>query len=171
MRIAVITLSVVALFVMSDHTVIPLRVSILISSEVRPNDALSSLVLFSAWAVATALVYPMPAVAVWLFALAGVFGLFDGLSNSIEELAFWGSIALGLAALSSFARREKQSADRLELAREQHYRAVHAALRSLQESAPHLLDPTPDIGPSGSHTLRPMPASMIPSQRQAARRA
>ena len=164
MRVAVIILSCFGGLVMLEHTVIPLRLIALISSSERSHEGLGSLVLFALWTGATALVYGYPGVAGCLFALVGVARLYDGLTNRIEEFVLWGSLAIGLAALTSLAYREKRLADQVAWARTQHELAVHAALRSLHETVPELLIRSPNSDDSDPHLsghveLWPRPAA------------
>lgn len=139
MRVAVIILSLVAGLLMSDHIVIPMRLGVLIGSGVRAHEAVVAVGLFTLWTLATALVYPYPGVAAWLFALAAAIGLYDGVTYSFEVFTLWGSVAVGLAGLTYVAHREKQVADQIAWRREQHEQAVHAALRSLHDAVPELL--------------------------------
>jgi hypothetical protein len=171
MRVAVIILSTFVGLVMLEVTVIPMHVSVLISFGERPHEAVGSLALFALWMVATALVYGCPGVACWLFALIGVVGLYDGITNSIEEFTLWGAVSLGLAALTSVAHREKRLVDRRDWARTQHELAVHAALRSLHETMPELLARAQATDERDSHlgglvALRPEPRAV----REVARR-
>lgn len=169
-----ITITIIGLFVglvMHDYTVIPMRLSVLIDSGQRPREAVVSVALFLVWMLATALVYAYPVVACCLFALAGGVGLYYGLTYSIEELIMWGSVGIGLAALTSIAGREKRLSDQIAWTREQHDLAMHASLRNLHEAVPELLSRAseadandPDL--SGLVAFRPAP----PELSEAARR-
>jgi hypothetical protein len=171
MRIGLIILGIFAGLVMIEHAVVPLRIGILMTSGLRPHDAVGGVALFCVWIVATALVYAYPAVAACLFAVAAGFGLVNGLSYGSEELVLWGSIALGMAVLTVLARREKRIADEHELAQERHRLAVHAALRSLQETAPELLSRTPDGDRPDTLPIGPLnPRSAVRAASQASHR-
>jgi hypothetical protein len=138
MRIAVIILSLLCALVMVDHSVLPMRLSMLISAGERSPKAIGSLVLFALWTAAAALVYAYPGVACWHFALAGGVGIYTGVTSTVAEFPLWGSVAVMLAVLTRVATREKRVADEVAWARGQHELAVHAALRSLYETVPEL---------------------------------
>jgi hypothetical protein len=138
-RVAVIRLSLVAGPVLFNLAALPSRLSILIGSSQRQLDVVDSVGLFGLWTVATALVYRCPGVACWLFALAGGVGLYDGITNGIDEITLWGWAAVGFTGLPSFAHREKRAANQREGARTQPELAAHAALRGLHETVPELL--------------------------------
>ena len=144
MRIMVIVLSTFAALVIIAHAAVPLRLTSLTGSGVRTPEVIGCLALFTAWAVATSLVYPAPTLSLWGFTLTSFIGLYVGISLGFEVLIVWGVIAGGLAVLSLLAQREKRLADQRDRRREQQEAAVYLALRSLQETAPQLLARVPD---------------------------
>lgn len=144
MRVAIIILSCFTGLVIHDYTVIPVRLSAFVKSDERPLEVMGSLILFVLWTAATALVYAYPAVARWLFALAGGVGFYVGITYGIEEFTIWGLVAVSLAAFTSVACREKQAADHVAWARAQHELAVYTALRSLDQTVPELLSRVPE---------------------------
>jgi hypothetical protein len=144
MRIMVIILSSFATLILVEPSALPLHLALLAASGVRTAEASGCLGLFSAWALATALVYSSPVIAGWLFVVAGIIGLYVGTDIGYPVLSLWGCLAFGLALLTVWAYREKCVADHLAWQREQLELAVHLAMRSLQETVPELLARVPD---------------------------
>jgi hypothetical protein len=160
MRIMVIILSSFAALVIIEHAAVPLRLTSLTGRGVRTAEVVSCLALFAAWAVATALVYPAPTLAMWGFTLASFIGLAVGISLGLQVLIVWGVIAGGLAVLTLLAQREKRLADQRDRQREQQEIAVYLAMRSLQETVPELLARVPAGDPGDAPAvIAPMPTS------------
>ena len=170
MRIMVIVLSTFAALVIIEHAAVPLRLTSLTGRGVRTPEVVSCLALFTAWAVATALVYPAPTLAIWGFTLTSFIGLYVGINLGFEVLGVWGVIAGGLAVLTLFAQREKRRADQRERQREQQEVAVYLALRSLQETVPELLARVPSgERPGAAHDVPEQPTP-VPTVRVRTRR-
>lgn len=144
MRITVIILSSFSALLMVDHLTVPVRLTMITSWDVQTREIVACVGLFGAWAVATALVYRLPGVAVWAFAVTGLIGILSGMTIPYSALALWGSIAFGFALLTTFVRREQRLAEQRAQHHEQHETAVFLALRSLQETAPELLTRVPN---------------------------
>jgi hypothetical protein len=166
MRIMLAILSSFAGLVLILHADILFRLTDLIGGSVRPDAASAWVGLFGAWALATALVYPAPRAAGWVFGGAGGVGLYVGVSNDFQLLVMWAAVAAGLALLTVIACWEKRAADRSEWHREQREAAVHQALRSLQETVPELLARVPD--PDHVAPVRPSPTHSVVSTSVAA---
>jgi hypothetical protein len=163
MRVTVIILSSFAGLVLVIDAAVPIRLTSLTGSGVSTPDVVGTLALFVAWTVGTALVYPAPTLARWCFTVASVTGLAVGISLPLRVLIVWGTIAGGLALLTTLAQREKRRADQRDWQREQQDKAVYLAMRSLQETVPELLARVP-AGDSGDvpTVTPPMPTS-VPS--------
>lgn len=146
MRIMVIILSSLAAHVLILHAALPLRLNELLGSETRSLEALAWVVCFGAWAAATALVYPAPGAAGWLFALACLVGFAAGAATDDRLLVFWGAVAAGLTVLTTVAQREQRAIELMTRHQEQREIAVYMALRSLQETVPELLARAPESG-------------------------
>jgi hypothetical protein len=175
MRIMVIILSSFAGLVLVLHVALPLRLNELIGSGAWAPEAIVWVAVVGAWAMATALVAPAPSLAVWLFASAGVLGLFVGARTDDRQLILWSAVANVLAVLATLARQEKRAADRVEWHREQRDIAVHLALRSLQETVPDLLAHVPSAShdafvPAQPSLLHPIVPASRPTDPQAPRR-
>jgi hypothetical protein len=145
MRITVIILSSFAGLVLVLDAAVPIRLTSLTGNGVRTPEVVGTLALFVAWAVGTALVYPAPDLARWSFTLASVTGLAVGISLPGRVLIVWGTIAGGLAMLTTLAQREKRCTDQRDWQREQQDIAVHLPMRSLQEAVPELLTRVPEV--------------------------
>jgi hypothetical protein len=164
MRITVIILSVLAALLIVDHLTVPVRLTMMTSWDVQTREVVACVGFFAAWAVATALVYGQPGVAVWGFAGTGLIGLVSGVTIPYPGLVLWGSIAYGFALLAHLARHEQRVADQRARHREQQELAVFLALRSLQETVPELLTRVPDgVADDGPylHALEPVPPDPV----------
>jgi hypothetical protein len=151
MRIMLTILSGFTGLILVQHADLLVRLDDLLRGGVRPDPASAWVGLIGAWALATALVYPAPRAAGWLFGGAGVFGLVVGVSNDVRVIVTWAALATGLALLTLPACWEQRAADRAERHREQREVAVHLALRSLQETVPDLLARVPKADHSAAH--------------------
>jgi hypothetical protein len=167
MRIMVIILSSFASLVLIQHADILFRLTDLLGGGVRPDAPSAWVGFFGAWALATALVYPAPRVAGWLFVGASVIGFSFGISNDFRLLTMWAAVASGLALLTARAYSEKRAADHAEWHREQRDVAVHLALRSLQETVPELLARVPTASLDPAAPVRPTPPQLIVSTQTA----
>jgi hypothetical protein len=144
MRIMLTILSGFAGLILVQNADILIRLDDLIRGGVRLDAASAWVGFCGAWALATALVYPAPREAGWLFGATGAGGLYVGVSTEVRVLVIWAAFASGLALLTTLACWEKRAADRFALHREQRDVAVHLALRSLQETVPELLARVPN---------------------------
>jgi hypothetical protein len=140
MRFMVILLGIFGGMVIVEQAFVPLRTSQLMAAGLNIT-IVGSILLFACRSIATACVYRLPAIAVWLYSIGGVIGLYAGITESFRALVTWGILANVLALICTFARREKREADIRSWEREQQITDLLTAVRAIQlaETPPTVL--------------------------------